>query len=477
MGPLSEILNSIVGQLLRTETMRESPSPAPAFRPDEIGLSEQIQAMLEGNLGGEPKIISPRRTQTPLDASISQLKSYLQCSLKDYIDPQTENIGYAFPEWGPRRGSNRTERSTFQPNGLNSIECVSSLDSFARALAKGAVLIGVERVTGLLLGWLEGLPVEFRTSAIINGLNVNEPFTLANGVYIAPLPLSTDKLPPHLPRRRDVSEKDYLGRTVVSLDCSASPALFFPREDLKEAQTKALFTSDFDFNALCLALALEFDSFVEPGFYWNDYQVYNAFFFVDRSESWSAGNEHFRQRSDTDWSLNTNNSTGVTTLRLGEQPKPHISETQLYSTLRAVAEIESEPTQVAVSRWMKSKDTNKPLVDRFIDLRIALESLYLQDFPNEYTHEMRFRLALFGAWHLGIDFKNRSEIRKKLRDVYDMASKAVHSGNVDINDKNQELLSDVQDLSRRGILKLLQEGFPEDWGALILGVEDDISSA
>ena len=36
----------------------------------------------------------------------------------------------------------------------------------------------------------------------------------------------------------------------------------------------------------------------------------------------------------------------------------------------------------------------------YIDLRIALESLYLRDFANEHSQEMRFRLALFGAWHL-----------------------------------------------------------------------------
>ena len=469
MGRLKEILNSIVDQLLRTETAVLSPLQARTFRLDEVGLTEQIQAILEGKVLGEPRINNVRSTRTQLEASISQLRSYLRCCLKDYIDPQTENIGYAFPEWGPRRGPNRTESSTIQPNGLYAIECVLSLDSFARALVKGAVLIGVERVAGLLLGWLKGLPVEYRTLAIINGLTVSEPITVAKGIYIAPLPLSTDKLPPHLPKRRDVSDKDYLGRTVISIDCSARPALFCPQEGMLEAQTQAIFTSDVDFNTLYLALALEFDRFVEPGFYWNDYQDCQVFFFVNRSESWSAGPEHFRQRSGTNWSLNTNSTSGVTTLRLREKSKLHISETQFCSTLRAIAETDSNPTRVAVSRWMKSKDTNKPLVDRFIDLRIALESLYLRDFPNEHTNEMRFRLALFGAWHLGIDLKNRSEIRKKLRDVYDMASKAVHSGNVEVNDKNQKLLLEVQDLSRRGVLKLLHEGTPGRLGSLDIG--------
>ena len=53
-------------------------------------------------------------------------------------------------------------------------------------------------------------------------------------------------------------------------------------------------------------------------------------------------------------------------------------------------------------------------MDRYIDLRIALEALYLEDFPDERTtQEMRFRLALFGAWHLGDNFKERQVLTQK----------------------------------------------------------------
>ena len=52
----------------------------------------------------------------------------------------------------------------------------------------------------------------------------------------------------------------------------------------------------------------------------------------------------------------------------------------------------------------------------YIDLRIALESLYLRDFANEHSQEMRFRLTLFGAWHLAEnagDLDERRSIRKR----------------------------------------------------------------
>ena len=61
----------------------------------------------------------------------------------------------------------------------------------------------------------------------------------------------------------------------------------------------------------------------------------------------------------------------------------------------------------------------------------------------------------------------RSDISKKLRDAYDMASRAVHKG--EVPDDSKECLEKAQELCRDGILKLLLGGAKVDWGALILG--------
>ena len=82
---------------------------------------------------------------------------------------------------------------------------------------------------------------------------------------------------------------------------------------------------------------------------------------------------------------------------------------------------------------------------------------------------MRFRLALFGARHWADSPNQRRSIRKTLRDAYDTASKAVHLG--EIPDGVGPKLCDAQDLCRQGILKLLLEGSPPDWGDLILGTQ------
>ena len=88
---------------------------------------------------------------------------------------------------------------------------------------------------------------------------------------------------------------------------------------------------------------------------------------------------------------------------------------------------------------------------------------------------MRFRLALFGAWHLAGTLEHRRAIRRDLRAAYDMASKVVHGGEVLKEPggaaywKARAELARVQDHCRLVVLKLLREGPPRDWGDLVLG--------
>ena len=107
--------------------------------------------------------------------------------------------------------------------------------------------------------------------------------------------------------------------------------------------------------------------------------------------------------------------------------------------------------------------------DRFIDLRVALEALYLKKFKGEQNQEMTFRLALFGAWHLGDGAEERKDIRRTLRDVYRLGSRAVHGQELKSSEENRRVLSDGQKWCRLGMLKILEEGEPDDWEELILG--------
>ena len=480
MQRLRELLNLIVDQATfdvgRTETVGRSVKTSFAARPNEVISPKQLREILARNRWDDQEIDRARsaRLISP-DESISELNNHIRPLLQGYIASETDRIGCAFPI-----GSQNDQRITCQANGLLSVECVSSLNNFTIGLVKAAAILGAERVICLLSEWLEGKPVEYRTSALLNGVIVSEPLTPIDGVHIEPLPLSSDELTAHLPRRDGMSAEDYLGRTVLSIDCTASPALFRPQTDESGENVHAqAVATNIDIDIVCQALSLGCDSHVEAGFYWNDYQEFAVFFPTSSNGSWSTGTERFRSRP-VGYSLEPNFATGVTTLTPGNQSTPNLTEAQLRSTLETLKTPGSDKTRkatrIAVSRWTKSKDSSEGLTDNFIDLRIALESLYLKDFLNEYSQEMRFRLSLFGAWHLGADFRDRKRIRKRLREAYDAASAAVHGGQLDFTSENQKLLSDGRDLCRQGILKLLREGPPPDWGDLILGAEDGTES-
>ena len=113
---------------------------------------------------------------------------------------------------------------------------------------------------------------------------------------------------------------------------------------------------------------------------------------------------------------------------------------------------------------MRTKQTNA-FIDKFIELRIALEALYLKD----ESGEKGFRLAAYGAWHLSANYEERRTCFVKLRNLYDRASKVVHAGNIKVTKENRELLTSGQDICRNGILLRLKETQEPQWDDWVLG--------
>ncbi len=120
---------------------------------------------------------------------------------------------------------------------------------------------------------------------------------------------------------------------------------------------------------------------------------------------------------------------------------------------------------MAISRWVKSKQPDATFLDKWIDLRIALEALFL---PDDAKGEKSFRLAITGARYLGRDMTERQEYRRQLSKVYDRASKAIHASDVESSEQNKSLLAAGQDLCRKGILKRLEQDEAPDWDAFLL---------
>lgn len=109
------------------------------------------------------------------------------------------------------------------------------------------------------------------------------------------------------------------------------------------------------------------------------------------------------------------------------------------------------------------------LADRSIDLGIALEALLLHELDGQYRGELKFRLALRGAWLGGNDATERAEIQRILGKVYDPRSRAVHTGRVELTETNCETSARGTSLCKRLISKTIATDGRINWTTLPVG--------
>ena len=399
--------------------------------------------------------------------AMSALTDVLRSELEDFVDPQGDWIGHAFPTDSlvPEDGT-RSTRGTTRPDGLIEVEFTSSVLAFATSLVRAAAISGVGRVVELLAGWARGEPVEVHTNTVLNNLYLSSPANVTDAIELVPLGLTTASLPP-LPTGLGVSVHDYLGLTLLRAKMRAAPALFRPSHSKAERSVRLAFDHPLDFGLLCNALSLSAGRHVTWAHQWNDYPVPGGFVLRPQGMTRRQGNQ---LRPIPHKQFTREGESGLAEVEPSDDVEfRDLDVEELRSILEAFPRADVKLV-MAIQRWTRCMSPENQLADRYIDLRIALELLYLQKFRQDAAvhSEMRFRLALFGAWHLAANPERRAGIRKDLLDAYDRASGAVHTGDVPADPKTKELLSRAQSLCRQGILKLLRDGAP-DWGQLVLG--------
>jgi hypothetical protein len=111
------------------------------------------------------------------------------------------------------------------------------------------------------------------------------------------------------------------------------------------------------------------------------------------------------------------------------------------------------------------------LVDRAIDLAIALEATYYSGTkPSDRSSalNLRFRAANWGSNCID----ERKRISNLVRRIYQIRSKAVHRGELSVKTDNfetYELFNDADDLIVNAILKVIELGKLPDWSRVELG--------
>lgn len=468
MQRLNELLDAAVAgstfDVGRTKIEDERLVTPYAQRQDEVISAQQLRDLTKRRIWQDEKYEMANRAMLSVPPSLlDPVTDFLRAELKHCVDSSTDCIGHAFPICDYARG-----RFTTQPDGLLRRTFESLVPNLAEELIRGSALLGSNRVTKTLAGWANSEPVTFKTRALLNSERIiANPLTPMSGVRIDSLPLSASQFPFPVPTTKYRTLMDYVARMVITIEYSTAPALFHPTNHGDVLTSQNADNTWVDAATVCAALSLEADTHADIAFYWNDYGI-EALGKRHWMPTWSFGQQRDKGKSGRDAMMKHGYQPDETTEVHADDWALEITDRELGRTLAALCSKRSGQLRIAASRWQSSKDTTASLENNLIDLRIVMESLYLRD----HLGEMRFKLALFGAWHLGADYDDRRVIRKKLRDAYDRASQAVHNGHVENTQENRDLFSDAQALCRRGILRLLKNGAPQDWVDLALGANE-----
>ena len=392
---------------------------------------------------------------------------FLSVLLAEFIDESTGRIGHSFEVLTHVDGMNILDGDRMWFQG------VSSVNEFTKGLIRAAALLGPERAAVLVEGWARGEPVHYKTVALLGGeVLPSEPLNLDNGISIYSLPFDSDELPSSVLESSSSPARILLGQSLLELETQTHPALFRPiGDDVSGVEIKtSIALEEISIDTFCLAISLVCKRRIGVDRYWREYGEISSF---------KAGLPSLMVLSGpvpvttSFGSIVQSTDTGIMTLTISEGAGAGRDLTpgslkEALSLLPALSSLNNADPRfkVAVTRWARSVVADAEAVDRAIDLRIALEALYL----DSDVGELGFRLATTCARHLGGTLEERRDTWNAIRAFYGLASRIVH-GSEESQSWGAEAprIEQAAELCRNGILKILENGERPVWRDLLLG--------
>ena len=306
---------------------------------------------------------------------------------------------------------------------------------------------------------VQGTDATYRHISLLTGVRLDHEVTIRSGIRMVPLPNSTSDLPAYFPHMPYMDSGDMLGRTLMVVDHTVRPIFADPdplsrREDIFQCQQECSELPNFDVDQFCDALSLANNSSIECVAEWT--HVDPDAIFIPQWPHTGIGHRLYHL------SLRGRGSVLATEDSVQEA-------VSLYEARKSLKSGLAQMLEVPIKRWIKSQ-TDQLLVDTFIDLGIALESLYL-DAGQE--SELGFTLRLRAGWFLGGNVDERSSVMNDIRDIYRLRSRAVHRGQVPHDQKTRDIKDKAVDLCLRSIIKKIYHArahgdFPK-WNRLVMG--------
>lgn len=316
--------------------------------------------------------------------------------------------------------------------------------------------------------FLEGVKapnVCYQKMTLLRGLRTDREISVSNAIRLVPLPNTSADFPHYMSELSwsiGPRPEDFLLDTILVVNASVSPVFINPAQMVGDGNevpdiSKVFQYEDatgehsrFDTKQFCEALSLIAGRPVQSAMWWShladDHICKVRSSYGGCAYDTAVSNHHF---PDSD---------------AGDATEIVKEAMSLYLARRGLAVETASRLSVPIDRWIRSH-TDTFIVDKFIDLGIVLESLYLND---GNTSELRFRLALHAAWHLGTCGSSRSRMLREFRTIYDLRSRAVHTGSIVDTQATRDSLARAQEHCRQAIIKFIRDGVFPDWDRLVV---------
>ena len=374
--------------------------------------------------------------------SISVPEPQLCGLVTDLVAPLTE---YTHPESGG------IGNGLYFLKGSSSSPRLPSVEDYAKILVLAAARIGSQRVAELFAGWVMGKGIRARSCTLHKGILTESKLAPVDGMCLETLPGNSAHFPKSLRiSAYDTHHQQFGKRAMLSLEFEiTSPLPLYDPKVVREQfppdpHSINRMHPNISLSSFCRAMSLVANNYVDWFINWEDYGDVEAFF---------LGSGFSSQR------------------REATAPSPAtISEEDMGMCLEIHAFLdEFKDLDLAISRWMRSKRSMQAH-DQLIELRIALESIFLSDDKGS-VGEKRYRLAMRGAWFLGGTSAERKKYFGLFRVFYDYASSVIHAGTPKTKGEHnlQDTIKDVQNLCRDAILRITREKGMPDWTDVALG--------
>ena len=410
--------------------------------PDDAPITEPLPSSIYRVIGGMSKTFEMFTGFTALpvldDTTKAELEAWIRRTFGSYIED--DHIGITLCRF------------------VSESDVVSVGDT-ALMLVKATLLLEVERVVELLNDWLNGVPVSYKTEVLIAGITVGEPISLTDAITLSPVTefWVEEEMPTRLlESMTDTDQRLLPGATRLSIQHQVDQIgpLFKPDpsrvdrdEDIPDWEDEHA-----KLESCYRALSLACNSVVVPIIEWRDYADLPAV------NTGTINMSSYPYLIGYDWRQFQDHGQTVS------QEQAELARDLLNKTDQDV--LEGLGLEQPITRWMRAMRPDFRLEDCLIELRIALEALFLE---NDENAELTYRIAQRCAMRLGNDVAQRRRHYEDIRDVYRLASKAVHRGQVEFDEVDFLKTKYVLYLVRQEIINRLNEGRRPDWMEVTFG--------